>query len=85
MLWTLTFRGGYVSYTQRNSVIGMRSSSGTFTISGDTVTMAFKVGANVGETFGYRWHLTGNVLTFTRDDKVGVGPTPFLVKPWSRQ
>ena len=82
--WTLTFLAGRVAYTQRNSVTSS-SSSGTFTINGDAITMAFDTGANVGETFGYRWHLTANELTFTRDETLGVGPTPLLVKPWSRQ
>jgi hypothetical protein len=83
--WTLTFRDGHVSYVQRNSVIGISSSSGTFTVNGDAVTMAFKLGANAGETFAYRWHIAGKVLTFTRDQTLGLAPTPFLVKPWSRQ
>jgi len=82
--WTLTFLAGRVSYTQRNSVTSS-SSSGTFTINGDAITMVFDTGANVGETFRLRWHLTANELTFTRDDTLGVGPTPLLVKPWSRR
>jgi len=82
--WTLKFQDGRVSYAQRNTVTNS-SSSGTFTIDGDAVTMAFDSGANTGETFGFRWHLIANVLTFTRDDSLGLpGPTPFLVKAWSR-
>jgi hypothetical protein len=82
--WTLTFLAGRVSYSQRNNVTNS-GSSGTYTTDGDAVTMVFDTGANVGETFGFRWHLTANELTFTRDDTLGVGPTPLLVKPWTRQ
>jgi hypothetical protein len=79
---TLTFADGRVTYTQKNSV-GNTSTSGVFTVDGDAVTMAFKTGVNAGETFGFRWSTSGATLTFTRDDSVGIGPTPFLVKSWT--
>ncbi|MEA2577078.1 MAG: hypothetical protein QOD78_666 [Chloroflexota bacterium] len=81
--WTLTFRNGRVSYVQSNSVDGSLS-SGTFTTDGDALVMAFKTGANAGETFGFRWSTSGDVLTFRRDAALGPGPTPFLVRSWSR-
>jgi hypothetical protein len=82
--FTMTFADGRVSYVQSNSVESS-TSSGTFTVDGDAVTMAFKVGANEGETFGYRWSVAGDVLTLTRDDSLGLpGPTPFILKPWNR-
>ena len=81
--WTLTFMGGRVSYVQSNSV-ERSSSSGTFTSDGDTVLMVFDTGANVGETFGFRWSTSNDVLTFRRDETLGAGPTPFLVRSWSR-
>ncbi len=81
--WTLTFLNGRVSYVQSNSV-ERSSSSGTFTSDGDAVVMVFDTGANVGETFGFRWSTSNDVLTFRRDETLGVGPTPFLVRSWSR-
>jgi hypothetical protein len=37
-----------------------------------------------GETFASRWNLYRDTLKFQRDEKLGVGPTPYLVKPWRR-
>jgi hypothetical protein len=81
--WTLTFDTGFVYYTQGNE-LARSESAGKFTIDGDAVALAFDSGANKGETFGYRWRLDGTSLTFERDDAVGLGPTPFLVKPWTK-
>ncbi len=50
----------------------------------DALTMVLDQGGNAGETFGYRWSIFKNTLTFRRDDKLGVGPTPFLVKSWTK-
>ena len=57
--------------------------SGTFTykIDGDTVTFQR---AN-GEKFVMRWAITGDQLTLTRDDSLGVGPTPYVIKPFTRR
>jgi TRAP-type C4-dicarboxylate transport system substrate-binding protein len=82
--FTFTFESGRVSYVQSNQLEDS-SSSGTFTIAGDTMTMAFDKGANAGETFGYRWSVYRNTLTFKRDDTLRLAaPTPFLVKAWTR-
>ena len=81
--WTLTFGNGRVSYTQRNPAEDS-SSSGTFTVKGDLLTMAFDQGANDGETFAYRWSIYKDTLTFRRDDAVGIAPTPFMVKAWTK-
>ena len=81
--FTMTFANGRVSYTQKNSLADS-GASGSFTVKGDTVTMAFDQGSNVGETFGMRWSIFKNTLTFRRDDSVGIGPTPFLVKAWTK-
>jgi TRAP-type C4-dicarboxylate transport system substrate-binding protein len=81
--WTFTFENGRVSYTQSNNV-EHGSSSGTFTVSGDTVTLAMSTGDNAGETFAFRWSIYKNTLTFKRDATLGVGPTPMLVKSWTR-
>jgi hypothetical protein len=81
--WQLRFVNGRVSYTQENNARNS-SSTGSFTVDGDAVTMAFGQGANAGETFAFRWQRTATELIFTRDDSLGPGPTPFLVKPWLR-
>jgi hypothetical protein len=80
--FVLTFSGGKVAYTQRND-LASSSASGVFTVQGDAVTLVFDTGANKGETFGFRWSLSGGTLTLVRDESVGIGPTPFLVKPWT--
>jgi len=90
---TLTLQDGQVTFTQKNdvetgTVIGGvathgTSASGTFLVSGDVVVFGFTEGVVVGETFGFRWSLDGDTLTFTRADSM-VGPTGFLVKPWTR-
>lgn len=82
--WTLTFLNGRVSYVQSNSVTGSLG-SGTFTTDGDGVVMVFDTGDAVGETYGFRWSTSNDVLTFRRDETLGVGPTPFLVTSWERR
>jgi TRAP-type C4-dicarboxylate transport system substrate-binding protein len=79
----LTFAGGKVTFTQRNP-IGDSATSGTFTVKNDVLTMTFDQGGNAGETFGLRWSVYKNTLSFRRDDTVGIGPTPFLVKAWTK-
>jgi len=81
--WQLRFANGRVSYTQQNDA-GNSSSSGNFTIDGDAITMAFDQGITAGESFAFRWQRTATQLIFSRADTLGVGPTPFLVKPWLR-
>jgi len=77
--FTLTFANGAFTATQTNP-IESSSGSGTFTVDGDTVTMA---GDN-GETFEYRWSIYKDTLTFKRDRTLPfAAPTPMLVKPWT--
>jgi TRAP-type C4-dicarboxylate transport system substrate-binding protein len=78
--FTLTFANGAFSMTQTNP-IQSSSGSGTFTVEGDTVTMA---GAG-GSTFEFRWSIYKDTLTFKRDPTLPyAAPTPILVKPWTR-
>lgn len=79
---TLTLQDGQVTFTQQNNIY-RTSASGSFTVSGDEVVFSFTEGVVVGETFGFRWSLEGAALTFKREDSM-VGPTPYLVKPWTR-
>lgn len=79
----MTFASGKVNFTQRNA-IEHSATSGTFTVKDDVLTMTFDQGANAGETFALRWSVYKNTLTLRRDDALGVGPTPFLVKAWTK-
>jgi TRAP-type C4-dicarboxylate transport system substrate-binding protein len=78
--FTLTFANGTFSGTQTNPIESSKG-SGSFTVDGDTVTMA----DDNGETFGYRWSIYKDTLTFKRDPTLPyAAPTPMLVKPWTR-
>ena len=74
---TLTIKEGQVAWSQRGGI----SDTGTCTVQGDTVLLTF---AGTGETFGFHWNLYRDTLTFRRDQALGIGPTPYLVKPWRR-
>jgi TRAP-type C4-dicarboxylate transport system substrate-binding protein len=58
------------------------STTGTYSVDGDLLLIVIDQGGGP-ETFGFRWSLQGDTLTFTRDPG-HVGPTPFLVKAWTR-
>ncbi|MEU0095162.1 hypothetical protein [Kribbella sp. NPDC006257] len=74
---TLTIKEGQVALSKR----GGGTDTGTCTVRGDTVLLTF---SGSGETFGFRWNLYRDTLTLRRDESLGPGPTPFLVKPWRR-
>ena len=78
--FTLTIDHGQMSTTEVNL---RKSSSGsaTFQVDGDTIVIKNQS----GEKFAMRWHVKGDQLTFVRDASLGVGPTPFVIKPWTRQ
>jgi TRAP-type transport system periplasmic protein len=78
--FTLTFSNGRFSETQTNP-IESSTNSGTFIVTGDVIRLADEAS---GETFVYRWSIYKNTLTFMRDNTLGPGPTPMLVKPWTR-
>jgi TRAP-type transport system periplasmic protein len=79
---TLTFDQGHVTFEQENDVTSS-STSGTYDIDGDTVVLEFTEGVNAGETFVVRWSLFRDKLTFTRDEALGIIPTPYLIEPWN--
>jgi TRAP-type transport system periplasmic protein len=81
--FTLTLDRGGVTFTQRNDRKST-STSGTFTVKGDVLSLRFTTGVNAGETFAFRWSLYRGTLEFERDETLGVAPTPYLVKPWRR-
>lgn len=78
---TITFEpDGRVSFAQKNQ-FDSHASSGTYTVSDDHIELAFSAGGNAGETFGARWSIFRDTLTFER---AGELPTPYLVKAWTR-
>jgi TRAP-type C4-dicarboxylate transport system substrate-binding protein len=80
--FTVTFDlEGKVTFTQANAITSS-STSGTYSATQDHVLLAFDEGANKAETFGARWSLYRDTLTFERTDEVL--PTPYLLKSWTR-
>lgn len=77
---TMTFAHGRFTGSQSNS-IEHGTSSGTFTVVGDALYLSID---QTGENFAYRWSIYKDTLTFKRDETIGGGPTPSLVKPWTR-
>jgi hypothetical protein len=65
------------------NAIESSSSSGTYSIDGDRIVMAFDEGDSLGETFSGRWSLFRDTLVFERVPGE-VLPTPFLVRAWTR-
>ena len=55
--------------------------AGSFQLSGDVLSWI----QDSGEQFVMRWSRKCNQLTPTRDETLGVGPTPFVIKPWTLQ
>ena len=72
---------GKVTFTQANTITSS-STSGTYSATQDHVVLAYDEGANIGETFGARWSLFRDTLTFERTDEEL--PTPYVVKAWTR-
>ena len=60
------------------------STSGTYALDGDHVTLVYSEGANRGETFGGRWSVFRDTLTFERID-LEILPTTYLVRAWTRE
>jgi TRAP-type C4-dicarboxylate transport system substrate-binding protein len=81
--FTLTLQHGRVTLDLKNDVTSS-STSGTYTVDGNVISLSFTAGGSAGETFVFRWSLYRDVLSFKRDPSLGVAPTPWLVKPWRR-
>ena len=79
--FTLRFASdGTFRIDQRNS----REQSeyvGTYAVEGDVLTLEAE---NLGETFVFHWSLYRDRLTLTRDEKLGISPTPFLLRAFRR-
>jgi TRAP-type C4-dicarboxylate transport system substrate-binding protein len=76
---TLRFSGGHFRSTQRNAR-AHGEATGRYTTDRD----AIELDTDTGETFAFRWSLYRGTLKFERDQSLGGGPTPWLVKPWRR-
>ena len=69
-----------MTLTQRNARAA-GTETGPYTVNGNTIRLEID---QTGERFAFRWNLYRDTLKFQRDESLGVGPTPFLVKPWQR-
>lgn len=76
---TFTFERGRFTVEQQN-VRETSSYSGTFDVAGDVLSITME-GV---EHFEMRWHVEGDELTLTRDDALGISPTPWVMQPWTR-
>ena len=77
LTWTLAH--GKFRLTQTNNVTH-GSGSGTYTVTRDILT----IHQDNGEVFTLRWSIYKNTLTLRRDESLGVGPLPLVLKPWTR-
>lgn len=78
---TLSFNRGSATFMVTNPAVGTGKSTATYKVVGDILT----VNQDNGETFVMRWNINHDKLSLKRDEALGVGPTPFLVKPFIRQ
>ena len=78
---TLSFNRGSVTSMITNPTIGSHKGTSTYAVAGNVLTL----NQDNGETFVLRWKVNGDELTLKRDEALGVGPTPLLVKPFIRQ
>ena len=76
---TFTFENGRFTLEQTNPRT-TSSYSGTFEVDGDVLSMTME-GV---EHFEMRWSIDGDQLTLTRDDALGMSPTPWVMAPWTR-
>ena len=77
--FTFTFENGRFTLEQTNPRT-TSSYSGTFEVDGDVLSMTME-GV---EHFEMRWSIDGDQLTLTRDDALGMSPTPWVMAPWTR-
>jgi hypothetical protein len=78
----LTFDRGSIDQTVKNDAANDHA-IGTFTVVGDVLRFELPT-YSPGTKFVFRWKLRGDILTFERDDALGIGPTTYLVKPWTK-
>jgi hypothetical protein len=77
---SISFDGGTATETISNNN-QEHTDDFTYKIDGDIVTFQ----RDNGERFVMRWVIKGDQLTLARDDSLGVDPTPYVIKPFTRQ
>jgi hypothetical protein len=78
--FTFTLDRGHFTMVQKNA-LDTYTMKGVFAVDGDTVTLDL----DNGEQFAMRWAVDGDTITLERDDTVGISPTPFVLRPWTKQ
>jgi hypothetical protein len=73
----LIFDHGSFSMLQENGVTSS-AVSGTYEVTGNELLIVIDA-----ETFGMRWSLEGDTLRLSREAD-HIGPTPYVLKPWTR-
>jgi hypothetical protein len=76
---TFILDSGRFVETQHNAE-AVSAGTGTYSIEGDVLTLD----RDNGEQFVMRWQVDGDTLVLERDDSLGIAPTPFVIKPWTR-
>lgn len=69
-------RGQFI--LEQNNARESSTNSGSFTVDGDVLTIQ----DDNGERFEMRWSIQGDQLILTRDEALGIAPTPFVIEPW---
>lgn len=77
---TMTLQNGHGSIAVANPRM-TSSNAFTYTVVADTITMV----TSGADKFVMRWKLDGDRLVLSRDDRIGIAPTPNIIKPWTRQ
>jgi TRAP-type C4-dicarboxylate transport system substrate-binding protein len=76
---TLRFAADGTFHLSGHNSEGKGSESGTYRTDGDKLVLN---DAENGYTFAFRWSLYRGTLKLRRDETLGVGPTPLVMKPW---
>jgi hypothetical protein len=76
--YTLTFKRGKAVEKISNPKYAATNRF-TYVVDGDVVTFV-----RGNERFVMRWLVNGESLQFTRDDALGVAPTPYVIRPYVR-
>ncbi len=76
---TLRFSADGTFRLSGHNSVGKGSQSGTYRTNGDKLVLDV---AETGETFAFRWSLYRGTLKLRRDETLGVGPTPLIMKSW---
>jgi hypothetical protein len=79
---TITFQEGTFTTTLENPK-QLYSSSGTYVVEGDLLTIHDPTMCCPNTPVYYRWRLEDDLLTLSRDPEL-LGPTTYIINPWTR-